>query len=46
MGLVKVLNYKQKPIAVMKWLFSCEGDWILDGLSGAGMYIDEINVCI
>lgn len=40
----KVLNYTQNPIAVMKWLiqlFSCEGDWILDGLSGAGMYIGE-----
>ena len=38
----KVLNYTQKPLAVMKWLvqlFSCEGDWVLDGLSGTGMLL-------
>lgn len=48
----KVLNYTQKPVLVMKWLielFSCEGDWILDGLSGTGMcmcdnhYVSEIS---
>ena len=35
----KVLNHTQKPVLALKWLvqlFSCEGDWVFDGLSGAG----------
>ena len=36
----KVLNSTQKPLAVMGWLvqlFSRQGDWVLDGLSGTGV---------
>ena len=36
----KVLNSTQKPLEMMDWLvklFSCQGDWVLDGLSGTGV---------
>ena len=43
----KVLNPSQKPLSAFKWLiglFSSDGDWILDSLSGAGDGIANMHL--